>query len=59
MKTETVFIDGIESLGVHNNVARLQLIQLQPDGSSETELKLLIPVAIVQQIVDALNQVAS
>ncbi|NEX23235.1 hypothetical protein G3480_23545 [Thiorhodococcus mannitoliphagus] len=52
----SVFIDGIQTLGVHNQVVRLQLMQLKPDGKPEPELQLLIPVSIVKQIVDALNK---
>lgn len=58
MNPSSVFVDGIQSLGVHNNVVRLQLIQLKPDGKPHPELHLLIPVGVVKQVVDALNKAA-
>jgi len=53
----SVFVDGIQTLGVHNNVVRLQLMQLQADGKPRPEMQLMIPVVILRQVVDALQKV--
>lgn len=52
----SVFVDGIQTLGVHNNVVRLQLMQLQADGKPRPELQLMIPVSILKQVVEALQK---
>jgi len=56
MSQTSIFIDGIQTLGVHNNVVRLQLMQLKPDGKPQPEMQLLIPVGIIKQVIEALNK---
>ncbi len=56
METQSVFIDGIKTLGVHNNAVRIELFQLQPDGRPNTEIMMVIPTNVVPSLVDALNK---
>lgn len=32
--TQTILVDGVQSMSVHNSVVRLELVQLQPDGKA-------------------------
>jgi len=50
-----VVCDAVESLSVHNGVARLLLSRLTAEGGSAPALELLLPCAVVTQIVEALQ----
>ncbi len=54
-----IFCDAGQSLGVHNGVARIALIRLKPDGEPTAAVELLLPVAQLQTLVKALQQVKS
>lgn len=56
MENQSVFVDGIKTLGVHNNVVRIEFFQLQPDGKPNVELLLAIPTSVVPSLIDALNK---
>ena len=52
-----VVCDAVESLAIHNSVARLKLSRLTAEGASAPALELLMPCAVVAQIVKALESV--
>lgn len=55
---QSVFVDAVKTLGIHNNVVRIELLQIQPDGKGRTELNLLIPITVAKQISEALQKVS-
>ena len=57
MVTPVIFCDAVESLAVHNGVARLLLTRLSADGASAPALELLAPTVVVAQIIEALQQI--
>ncbi len=50
-----VLCDAVDSLAVHNGVARLRLSRLNADGGLEPALELLAPTPVVSQIIAALQ----
>lgn len=48
-------VDGIKSIAIHNDVVRVQFMQLDNNGHPENEVCLMIPMRQVQQIADALR----
>ena len=56
-KYPVVVCDAVESLSVHNGVARLKLSRLTSEGASSPALELLIPCAVVGEIIKALQTV--
>jgi hypothetical protein len=52
-----IFCDAVQSLGVHNGVARVALIRLSPDGKPTPAVELLLPVAQLPTLIRALQQV--
>ncbi len=56
MENKTAFVDGIKTLGLHNNVVRIEFFHLQADGRPESELLLAIPVSVIPSVIDALNK---
>lgn len=57
-KTEVVFVDGIQALGMHNGVARVLMMRLSSAGKPMPALELLIPAAVVKQVIEGLGKVA-
>lgn len=39
----SVLLDGVQAMGVHNDVAYLLLVQIQPDSKSRPQLQLQVP----------------
>ena len=52
-----IICDAIESLAVHNGVARLRLSRLTAEGTSAPALELLAPIAVLAEIVKALQTI--
>ena len=52
-----VFCDAVQSLGVHNGVARISLIRLAPDGRPSPAAELMIPTPQLIHLIKALQQV--
>ncbi len=50
-------VDGIKSIAIHNDVARIQFMQLGNDGRPEDALLVLIPLKQVSQISEALKNI--
>jgi hypothetical protein len=50
-----VVCDAVESLAVHNGVARLRLSRITADGEMVPAIELLAPTSAVKQILDALQ----
>lgn len=51
-QVESILVDGIQSIGVHNGVARVTFIRLGPDGKPLPVVELCIPAnqaAIIAQ----------
>lgn len=57
MEKEVIFIDGIHSIGVHNNVVRISFFRLNPVGHPEVVLELNIPLKQVKEIIQALTKI--
>jgi len=55
--TPVILCDAVESLAVHNGVARLQLTRLTAEGGSTPALELLAPTVVVAQIIAALQSI--
>ena len=53
----TIFCDAVQSLGVHNGVARISLIRLSPDGRPSPAAELMIPTPQLINLIKALQQV--
>jgi hypothetical protein len=52
-----VFCDAVQTLGVHNGVVRVSMIRLGPDGKPVPAIELMLPVAQLQTLIRALQQV--
>ncbi len=50
-------VDGIKTIAIHNDVARIQFMQLGNDGKPEDTVLVFIPLKQVQQIGDALKNI--
>jgi hypothetical protein len=53
-----IFCDTVQSLGVHNGVARISFIRLDSDGKPTPALEMLMPVGQAESFVRALHAVA-
>lgn len=53
----TLMVDGIRTISIHNDVVRIQFMQLDNDGKPADTLRLLVPMKQVQQIADALKTI--
>jgi hypothetical protein len=51
-------VDGITTIAVHNDVARIQFMQLDNEGKPRDAVRLLVPLRQAQQIHEALGQLA-
>ncbi len=52
-----IVCDAVQSMGVHNGVARISFLRLLPDGRPLPSLELLLPTATVAQIIKTLQTV--
>ena len=50
-------VDGIRTIAIHNDVVRIQFIQLGNDGTPTNEVRLMVPVKQVAQIAEALKAI--
>ncbi|BBL76541.1 hypothetical protein [Methylomagnum ishizawai] len=60
MSSETnpsFLVDGIKTIAIHNDVARIQFMQLGNDGKPEDAMVLLVPLKQVGQISEALRNI--
>ena len=53
----TIAVDGIQTVGVHNGVARVQFIRLAPDGKPVPAVELLIPVNQAMLIAQGIGKI--
>ena len=51
-------IDGIKSIAIHNDIARIQFMQLDEKGNAVETLLLMVPMNQAQQIHSAMGQLA-
>ncbi len=56
---QSFLVDGIKSSAIHNDVARIQFMQLDMNGKPDENVCLLIPVKQAGQVVEALKQLAT
>jgi hypothetical protein len=56
--TQTILVDGVQSMSVHNSVVRLELVQLQPDGKAAPVIQLQVPQQSVRKLIEALQNAA-
>lgn len=54
--SNVVIVDGIQTVGVHNGIARVQFMRLGADGKPTPAVELLIPVNQVNAIVQGLSK---
>ena len=54
--TNAVVVDGIQTVGVHNGIARVQFMRLGADGKPVPAVELLIPINQVSAIVQGLSK---
>lgn len=52
-----ILADGIKTIAIHNDVARIQFMQLGNDGRPEDAALLLVPLKQLPQIVQALQNI--
>lgn len=52
-----IFCDTVQSLGVHNGVARISFIRLDAEGKPLPALDLLLPVAQAENFVKTLSTI--
>lgn len=50
-------VDGIKTIAIHNDVARIQFMQLGNDGRPEDAMLLLVPLKQLPQITEALKNI--
>jgi hypothetical protein len=53
-----IFCDTVQSVAVHNGIARISFIRLDMDGKPTPALELLVPVGQVASLMKALQSVA-
>lgn len=51
---EEIFVDGIQTIGAHNGVVRVQFFSIAPDGSANPALVLLVPQTQLRGVVEGL-----
>ena len=56
-ESNVVVVDGIQTVGVHNGIARVQFMRLGADGRPAPAVELLIPVNQVSAIAQGLAKV--
>ena len=56
-ESNVVVVDGIQTVGVHNGIARVQFIRLGADGRPVPAVELLIPVNQASAIVQGLSKI--
>ena len=47
-ESRAVFVDAVQSIGVHNGVVRILMNRLNSDGKAVAELELLLPLAVAK-----------
>lgn len=58
-QTKEFFVDGIKTIAIHNDVARIQFMQLDYQGNPLEGLCLLVPMGQVKSIAEALQKLAA
>jgi hypothetical protein len=53
----TIAVDNIQTVGVHNGVARVVFIRLSADGKPVPAVELLIPVGQATQIAQGIGKI--
>lgn len=57
MAHQSVVVDGIETIGLHNGLYRIRLYVLDAKGQPETTVELVAAYETVQQIQKGLGQI--
>ena len=57
MNVPSILVDAIQSIGVHNGVARVVMVRLNADGTPAPVLELLLPVAQVDALAAGLSKI--
>ena len=52
-----VMCDAVQSLGIHNGVARISLVRLNAGGEAVPAVELLLPNFVVAQMIKALQSI--
>ncbi|MCS7200426.1 MAG: hypothetical protein RMI63_04015 [Caldimicrobium sp.] len=55
---KVILVDGISSIGIHNNIVRISFFRLNSQGQPEQVLELNIPVNQIKEIVAALMKIS-
>ena len=53
----TYFVDGVQSVAVHNSVVRVEFTRLDSTGTPHEEIELMIPVKQITSLIDALVRI--
>lgn len=53
---EQIFVDGVQSIGTHNGIVRIQFFTLNPDGEAKVTAALLVPQAQLRGIIEGLSR---
>jgi len=53
-EVQEIFVDGLQSVSVHNGVIRIQLFSIAPDGSAKPAVVLLLPQSQLKSVVEGL-----
>ena len=53
----TYFVDGINSMAIHNGVVRIEFMRLETDGKPQSAVQLNVPINSIQSLIDALNKI--
>ena len=56
-ESNAVVVDGIQTVGVHNGVARIQFMRLGADGNPVPVMEMLIPINQVAAISHGLSKI--
>lgn len=59
IESQSFLVDGIKSIAIHNDVARIQFMQLDYSGKPVENVCILVPVKQASQIAEALKQLAA
>lgn len=53
----TIVVDGIQSGGVHNGLARIQFMRIDVDGKPQPALEMLIPMNQIMSIAQGMSKI--
>ena len=58
MEIVKILADGVNSVAVHNGVARIEFMTIGVDGKAKTCLELQVPMMQIKQVAEAFKKAA-